>query len=87
MNPRLDVVANQPLQGKATAATDAKKPQAPSSTGLNDRADATNVLAASTYDTAWTPTPKKYQYWAIKFKPYIDTQLKLTNRFYVDQIF
>jgi hypothetical protein len=30
--------------------------------------------------------PKKYQYWAIKLKPYLETQFSLQNKIYADQI-
>jgi hypothetical protein len=29
--------------------------------------------------------PRKYQYWAIKLKPYIETQFSLQNKIYIDQ--
>jgi hypothetical protein len=32
-------------------------------------------------------TPKKYQYWAIKLKPYLETQFSLQNKIYADQMF
>jgi hypothetical protein len=32
-------------------------------------------------------TPKKYQYWAIKLKPYLETQFSLQNKIYADQLF
>jgi len=35
-------------------------------------------------DGAWAPTSKKYQYWAIKIKPYFETQLKIQNKIYID---
>jgi hypothetical protein len=28
--------------------------------------------------------PKKYQYWAIKLKPYFETQFSMQNRIYAD---
>lgn len=31
--------------------------------------------------------PKKYQYWAIKLKPYVETQFSIQNKIYADQIF
>lgn len=64
-------------------------PIAPSSTGLIARTgntDNTKDLAGGAFDAAWTPTSKKYQYWAIKLKPYFETQLKIQNKIYIDQI-
>jgi len=73
-----------------TVAAKPKRPFWPTSTGLYDRADATvaaNTLVLGTdYDTAYTLTSKKYQYWAVKLKPYVETQLVITNKIYVDQI-
>ena len=80
----MNVPATHPTQGLSTIT---RRPVSPSATGLTDRSDASNALAAGAFDNPWTPTAKKYQYWAIKFKPYIDTMLKLTNTFYVDQVF
>jgi hypothetical protein len=31
--------------------------------------------------------PRKYQYWAIKLKPYFETQFSVQNRIYMDQMF
>lgn len=31
--------------------------------------------------------PKKYQYWAIKLKPYLETMLSIQNKIYADQLF
>lgn len=61
----------------------------PSSTGNTLTSDTPNTppeVGATVYDSAYIPTAKKYQYWAVKFKPYLETQFVVTNKIYIDQI-
>lgn len=44
------------------------------------------TIGTGPYDTAYTPTAKKYQYWAVKLKPYLETQFLVTNKIYIDQL-
>jgi hypothetical protein len=89
-NERLDpTIATQPKQGQATSGL-TNKPKAPTVTGLTDPTAAPITPpppAAASYEAAYTPTSKKYQYWALKVKPYVETQVKIRNTFYADQLF
>jgi len=42
------------------------------------------TLGAS--ETASTNTAKKYQYWSVKVKPYLETQLSIQNKIFIDQL-
>jgi hypothetical protein len=71
--------------------TSTRLPIYPSSTGLTDRTIApvltTPVTVSTTdYDNAWTPTDKKYQYWAVKIKPYFETQFIASSRIFVQDL-
>jgi hypothetical protein len=69
-----------------TYGTNNRLPIYPSSTGLNVRTDSPALVAATDYDTAWTPTDKKYQYWAVKIKPYFETQFIASSRIFVQDL-
>lgn len=45
----------------------------PSATGLCDTLAPPATTPPAAPDTAATPTSKKYQYWSVKLKPYIET--------------
>jgi len=94
-NPRLaDASASNLLNGDGTTLiTNLKAPYFPSSTGFIDRAQVGAVLTTpapptppTDFDPAYTPLAQKYQYWAVKFKPYVETQFVMTNKIYLDQI-
>lgn len=53
-------------------------------------ADTTATVAAvvvPNYEAAYVPTAKNYQYWSMKFAPYVQTNIQLSNTFYFDQLF
>lgn len=86
-NPRIPVASATNFLNGLPTVTSAKTPFFPSSTGYNVRAQVGAVLAAVTdFDTTYTTIAQKYQYWAVKFKPYIETQFVMTNKIYLDQI-
>lgn len=84
--------------GAAVAATAAnsKLPCFPTTTGQcdvtlspavgNAPAPATPPATLGSYENAATNTAKKYQYWSVKVKPYLETQLSIQNKIYVDQL-
>lgn len=90
-NPRLGAFngASNLLQGTSTS-VDVKVPIFPSSTGYTARATGTPALSTAVgytdFDPAYTPQSFKYQYWAVKFSPYIETSFVMTNQIFIDQL-
>jgi hypothetical protein len=62
---------------------------APTVTGLTDPTTAPITPpppAAASYEAAYSPTAKQYQYWALKIKPYIETQVIISTTVFVSQL-
>lgn len=80
-NPRLEAAAT------LYTATSTRRPTAPSSTGQEVRTASPDISATpASFDTAWTPTDKKYQYWAVKLKPYFETQFVAQSRIFIQDV-
>ena len=61
----------------------------PANSGFISTAETTATPPTTTtnpYDTAYAPQPKKYQYWAVKVMPYVETQLLATSTIQIGQI-
>ena len=80
-----------------TGAASSKLPCYPMPSGLCDVTSLTalgnaptpvgGIAAVATYETKSTaPSSKKYQYWSVKVKPYLETQFSIQNKIYVDQL-
>ena len=52
----------------------------------NAPAPATPPATLAAYETASANTAKKYQYWSVKVKPYLETQLSIQNKIFIDQL-
>ena len=86
-NPRIPVASGTNFLNGLPAVTSTRKPYFPSSTGYYNRAQSGAVLATVTdFDTTYTPIAQKYQYWAVKLKPYIETQFVMTSKLYLENI-
>lgn len=78
----------------STTIAKSKVPCYPSTTGECDVSVTPFVGNANTglgtvgaYEaTPYSNPSKKYQYWAVKVKPYLETQFSLQNKIYVDRL-